>query len=104
MKLFVDDIRVAPAGWTGVSTINDAIKTIAFFEPQEISLDHDIEGNKETFMAVAHFIGQKAAAEALWADDLSITIHSDNPVAAKEMEQLLNDYSVFEVEIKPYLV
>lgn len=73
IKLFVDDIRSAPSDdWVVSRNVNEAIRTIAQFECEEISLDHDISHQlametgvsrpypcSECFCAVAYFIGEK---------------------------------------------
>lgn len=68
MKLYVDDIREAPQGWTLARTISDAVTLIRNYSEEitEVSLDHDIsipvkvEGklynrpSPDTFKVVAH--------------------------------------------------
>lgn len=69
MKLFVDDLRDCPEGWELSRTATQAIRLLAQFPIEEVSLDHDIchtmPGDKrilspilceETFEAVAWFI------------------------------------------------
>lgn len=77
-KLWIDDIRDAPdKSWTVVRTVTEAIRMIAKFRWDVISLDHDIshyekvgkEGWEdvdqevracgETFQPVAYFLGEK---------------------------------------------
>jgi len=78
MKLFVDDIRNAPdESWTVARTINAAISFLETFEPEVISLDHDISHQvsvgslsrpypcDETFTAVAYYIKAKNADRIL---------------------------------------
>jgi hypothetical protein len=126
MKLFVDDIRDAPDdSWTVVRKVLPAIRLIATQQVTEISLDHDIENrpSDETFMPVAYFIGEKhytsrqidtafmgsefcpPAQKKLMEARLHlyprITIHSVNPVGAKEMAAVLKDYGI-EATIEPY--
>jgi len=91
-------------------TINEAIRLIANFECEEISLDHDVEvyishagrgvtGNsRETFRAVAYFIGEKYGFSDLEVP--KITIHSGNPVGAKELSKILDSYGINSI-IKP---
>lgn len=72
MKLWVDDIRNAPDDtWTVARTASSAIRAIARFNFDVISLDHDISHQvavgslsrpypcEETFQAVAYFIAEK---------------------------------------------
>ncbi len=43
MKLFVDDCRPAPEGWTLAVSITEALKILATQKVEYLSLDHDIE-------------------------------------------------------------
>lgn len=103
-KLWVDDFRVAPDGsWVEARKVEQAIRLLATQRFSEISLDHDIENrpDDETFKPVAYFIGEKYQNDAFFADDLEVTVHSDNPVGAKEIIAILNDYGIVS-EWKPY--
>lgn len=42
IKLFVDDLRPCPEGWTLARTITEAIRILATQYVTEVSLDHDI--------------------------------------------------------------
>jgi hypothetical protein len=42
MRVWLDDVRVAPSGWTWVKTSADAIALLAAGGVEEISLDHDL--------------------------------------------------------------
>lgn len=100
MKLWVDDLREAPDdSWVEARKVQSAISMLAHFPMEEISLDHDIENrpSDETFMPVAHYIGEKYHSHT----PPKITIHSINPVGAAEMQKVLHDYGI-EAEIKPY--
>lgn len=103
-KLWIDDFRDAPDdSWIEARKVESAIKAIVQFLPLEISLDHDIENrpDDETFKAVAYFIGEKYQNDTFWADDLTVTIHSDNPTGAKELRAILLDYGI-SAEWKPF--
>ncbi len=114
MKLYIDDIREAPEGWTLARTINEAINIISMYgqEITDISLDHDISHQvkvgevsrpypcNETFKAVAHYIVTFWTLEFYRDKTIkfpNITLHTANPVGAERMEAILED---FEVEIK----
>lgn len=43
MKVFLDDIRPAPAGWVLVKTAEEALALLRGGEVTEISLDHDLD-------------------------------------------------------------
>lgn len=113
LRLFIDDIREAPEGWTLVTTVSQAISTINFHRHRikEISFDHDISypvvvngvskpyPSPENFQAVALFIKE------IWGDypgsAPKMTVHSANPVGAHEIAQILLDFD-FDVSIVPY--
>lgn len=103
IKLFVDDFRDAPDGWTEVRKVEAAIKFIDQFSPTTISLDHDIENrpDDETFKPVAYFIREKYNNDTFWADELEVIIHSDNPIGAKELQKILEGYHIY-AEWKPF--
>lgn len=121
MKLWVDDVRDAPdESWTVVRKVQPAISLLAKFPMDEISLDHDIENrpDDETFLPIAYYIGEKyytsrkmetqfAGSEfvGLMEGRLStypkITIHSINPVGAKNMFDILKSYGI-DSKIEPY--
>lgn len=116
MKLFVDDIRNAPDDtWHVARTVTEAIRCIRYYrdEIKEISLDHDISHQigmgelsrpypcKETYAAVAYFIGEvyKERAEArekgfTEAHVPKIVIHSSNIVGCENLEKVLADYKI----------
>lgn len=107
MKLWVDDIRNAPdESWTVARTVTSAIRALSMFNPDEISLDHDISHQvtvgrlgrpypcEETFMAVAFYLTEKYSyrTEGQWQP--KITIHSSNVVAGEEMQALLAEHGL----------
>lgn len=112
LKLWIDDIRDAPDdSWTEVRKVEAAINAIAHFDFDIINLDHDIENrpSDETFKPVAHFIGQRYVAlnnpdtvleTNSWKP--KITVHSDNPVGAKEIQMILKDYGITDVPWEPF--
>lgn len=107
MKLWIDDLRDAPDDtWVVARKVEQAIRLIATQRFDTISLDHDIENrpDDETFKPVAYFIGVEYNWNTAFADDLAVIIHSINPVGAKEIAAILNDYGVFDVTIAPYKV
>lgn len=113
MKLFVDDLRPAPDGWTLANTIIGAITAIKQFDPEVISLDHDIchhiitvflnNGNKsdqrqpdmvacaENFTAVAEYLVVKYKGQK---HKPKIFIHTMNPVGAEKLKGILRGFEV----------
>lgn len=103
-KLWIDDFRDAPdSSWIEARKVESAIKAIIQFKPTTISIDHDIEfrPDDETFKPVAYFIGEMYDNDTFWADDLVVTIHSDNPIGAKELQAIFRDYGML-VEWEPF--
>ncbi|HPN38721.1 MAG TPA: hypothetical protein PL041_09975 [Melioribacteraceae bacterium] len=44
MKVFLDDIRTAPAGWKRTKTADETIELLLNNEVEELSLDYDLGG------------------------------------------------------------
>lgn len=93
MKVYLDDIRPCPAGWTLVSNFHEAICFIDdnWHKIKELSLDHDISsfyGNKEmTGYDVLMWIWNQA--ENGRKINFSIKIHSQNPAGVANMDAVL---------------
>lgn len=91
MKLWVDDIRPAPEGWTRAKTISEAVDLMMRYgeEITHLSLDHDISilvkvddvarpyPSPDTFKVVAH------TATMCLPSSLIVTTHSSNPDGRK---------------------
>ncbi len=106
MKLWVDDIREAPdESWTVARKVQPALNILSQFtyEWDEISLDHDIENrpDDETFMPVAYYMAMLYGNMPRNVKVPKITIHSINPVGARNMHDTLKRYGV-ESLIEPY--
>jgi len=57
LKLFVDDVRTAPAGWETARTVPEAIAILEKEAVEEVSLDFMIGDRfSDNFTPVAHFI------------------------------------------------
>ena len=111
MKLWVDDIRNAPDdSWHVARTAIEAIRAIARYDFEVISLDHDISHQVsiggplerpfpcgETFASVAYFIG------ALYSERHprpKVILHTSNKVAGDEMAEVLKGFGQIESEKK----
>lgn len=90
MKLWVDDVRVAPGGYVWVKSVNEAIKTITEAEQnsQSISLidtDHDAGDFA--------FDGGDYIRLLDWLEETGrvfpIRIHSMNPVGVSNMRAII---------------
>lgn len=118
MKLWVDDIRQAPDDtWTVARTATAAIRAIARYDFEVISLDHDISHQvtvgalgrpypcDETFESVAYYIVAKHWVRredrslpelAMLRPHLApkIIIHTSNTVAGDRMAQMFKDADI----------
>ncbi len=93
MKLFVDDVRPAPKGWTLAKDYWQAISMLEdnWGELEELSLDHDISSfdpldQKEyTGQDIVNWMERKCFGEEI--PRFSVTIHSQNQAGAERMAQ-----------------
>lgn len=89
MRLYLDDERPTPDGWTRAYTAREAIERIAAGGVVEISLDHDLgDDDAGTGYTVALWIEEAAAFGRLGRIEWSV--HSGNPVGRVRMEAALN--------------
>lgn len=89
MKLWVDDMRPAPEGWTRAYDYHEATHLIMLCLPttfEAISLDHDL-GLGLTGYDLAKWM----VAVEEWPKD--IYFHTANPVGRFNMQQLLSHYA-----------
>lgn len=107
MKLWVDDIRNAPDDtWHVARTALEAIRAIARYDFEVISLDHDISHQvtvgalgrpypcEETFASVVYYIVAHWHALRGNNDDSwnpKIILHTSNQVAGDEMARVLSE-------------
>lgn len=94
MKLWLDDVRPAPEGWTAVRTAAEAIAVLTSGTVAVVSLDHDL-GPVEagTGYDVVSWIEAQAAAGTL--PRIAWRIHSANPVGVRRMEAALHSAERF---------
>jgi len=100
MKVYLDDERTPPEGWTLVRWPAEAIELLSAHDVTHLSLDHDLgevdpslmvgrPGNAFTGMEVLDWLEEQIFNGA-WTKPLPvITIHSANPVAQQRMNQAL---------------
>lgn len=103
MKIYFDDIRYPPSGWTLARTITEAINLISIgSEITHISLDHDLShpwgACAECACPVAHYIAQKYRDAA---EKPVITLHTSNPSGAREMQSILKNEGGLESTFVP---
>lgn len=85
MKLFLDDIRNPPIGWTLIRSAGGCLYYLNQGIVTEISLDHDLGDEKRygTGYDVIKWIEEKVLTENFKAP--IIHIHSGNPIGRKNM-------------------
>lgn len=88
VRLWLDDLRPAPHGWTHARTAPEAIALLAAGGVEEVSLDHDL-GPPEagTGYDVAAWIEARAAEGTL--PRVSWRVHSANPVGVQRIRAAL---------------
>jgi hypothetical protein len=86
MKLYVDDTRDAPHGWTLARSYRDAVRMLRSGEVDAISLDHDLGGKKS-----GNDIAWLMVSENIWPKE--IRCHSMNPVGKYNIISLLEHYA-----------
>ena len=83
MKVYLDDERKVPIGWTLAKTATNAICLLLNFQVTDISLDHDL-GIDETGYDVLEWIEKMVYLENYIPP--KIHIHTANPSARVKME------------------
>lgn len=109
MKLWVDDIRNAPDDtWHVARTALEAIRAIARYDFEVISLDHDISHQigmgelsrpypcPETFASVAYYLAERYDVRP---NVPHVILHTSNQVAGDEMAAHFKEHGI-EVEKK----
>jgi hypothetical protein len=91
MKVYLDDRREAPAGWTLVRSPRELIDLLEAGEVDEVSLDHDLglvdeEGREVAGYDVLLYIEQALVEGSASFCIPEIQIHSANVSAYKRME------------------
>ena len=92
MKLWIDDKREAPQGWTAVKSSRDALRLVQTGIVDEVSFDHDL-GGEDTAYKVATYIEEMAFMGMI--PRLKWQIHSQNPVGRDRILAALERAEVF---------
>lgn len=88
MRVFLDDVRPAPEGWTLVGWPEEVIALLETGEVEELSLDHDLGDDEHgTGYDVLVWIEEAVALRGFRPP--VITIHSANAVGRQRMELAL---------------
>ena len=87
-RVYLDDERVAPAGWVQVRWPSEAISLLESGEVEELSLDHVLgDDNRGTGYDVLTWIEEAVALRRFKPP--RITVHSANPAARIRMESAI---------------
>lgn len=94
IKLYVDDIRPTPDGYTGYMTTNAALRCIYYNYPdiEEISLDHDAgdcakEGGD--YINILKEMERLSRREGFDFSHIKFYLHSANPVGVQNMRAII---------------
>jgi len=89
MKVYLDDERLCPYGWSKVETATDAIFLLKHYDVYEISLDHDLGMDNETGYDVLLWIEEQVFLNCYKPP--KIYIHTANPSARIKMENAVKN-------------
>lgn len=90
MKVFLDDLRIPPAGWILVKTASEAIELLRTGNVESLSLDNDLGLDTPEGHTVVYFM----AENNIWPKNCP-TIHSANPVRAEYMAGMIARYGPY---------
>lgn len=98
MKVYLDDIRQEPEGWTRTYTALETISLLDQGGVEELSLDHDLGlehyGKTEytggpaydgTGMDVVKFLELKSVVDPEWHFPKKVRLHTANPAGRERM-------------------
>lgn len=85
-KVYLDDLRPAPAGWTRVFWPNEAISLLKLGDVSDLSLDHDLgDDDRGTGNDVLLWVEQQVATSG-FIPPRTINVHSANSSAEQKMK------------------
>lgn len=87
MKLWVDDLRPAPPGWTHARSVEEAQAYLVTGRVEEASLDHDLGFEQPDGSALVRWM----ARTGHWPRARP-TVHSLNPVGRAYMQGVIGRY------------
>ena len=97
MRVFLDDMRPAPAGWHLVTRAGDAIGLLKTWRGSEISLDHDLgDDERGTGYDVLLWVEEAVATREFVPPEMHV--HSANPPARLKMERAIDRILRFACE------
>ena len=93
-KLWLDDIRQVPdSTWTCAHTVTQAQNLIKKYGvPDSISFDHDLGEGLTGYDFAKWLCIKDDNKECIIPDDFTYTVHSANPVGAKNIQMYMDTY------------
>jgi hypothetical protein len=95
IKLWLDDVRPKPEGWTWVRSVQDAIAVLTTGTVEFASLDHDL-GDFASSGGNGVALTDWMAENDCWPKD-GISIHSSNPVGVRTMLATVDRYGPYRL-------
>jgi hypothetical protein len=95
MRIWLDDIRTPPEGWTWAQTYDEAVGLLERGEAEAISLDHDLgdenpNGHERTgYDVLLYLVQMKMDGRPVPGE---VRVHSANPVGVARMEGVIDRY------------
>jgi len=94
VKVFLDDVREAPAGWIRCRTPDEVIALLETGRVSEVSLDHDlgigVGESEQTGYSVLAWL-EREVAQGSWRFPLpAMQVHSANPPARERMTRAID--------------
>lgn len=92
MKLYLEDVRTPPEGWTLVSTVKDMMFLVSTEDVTHISLDHDLGDTDPDNTGYDFMVWLERVAFSGYYDNYPfpvVTFHTANPVCRANMERSL---------------
>ena len=92
MKIYLDDVRVAPKGYVLAKSVNQAIRLIEQYEKTEkieiIDLDHDLGDYAKDGGDSIKLLDYLVENQKFYP----VKLHTMNPVGRDNMQRLINRY------------
>jgi len=90
-RLFIDDLRYPTTpDWLVARTSYDAIYAVRNYGmPYEIAFDHDLSGEDTAMAFIGWLEEQVATGDITIPDDFFFTVHSQNPVGKRNINQAM---------------
>lgn len=93
IRLWLDDVRPAPTGWTHVKSVNQALRVLANGPVVEVSLDHDL-GDYAHDGGDGYRVVDWMAENGIWPRD-GVRVHSANPVGRERIQGVIDTYGPY---------